>query len=95
VPLALLGWLRAAPDAAPGVRGSGPAARAARASEWVSPAARLRGGLGALRGGAHLAWIAVHSVGIWLVASTLPDPRRDLAIGLDLGGPIRTLAAAG
>jgi hypothetical protein len=35
----------------------------------------LRGfgqGLGALRGGRHLFWIAFHSLTIWLVASTLP-----------------------
>ena len=94
VPLAILGWLRAAPGSALGfaewVIRPGPE----RISNWVMH--QLRGfaaGLGALRGGAHLAWITIHSVAIWLVASTLPILAAIWAVGIDLGGPVRTLAA--
>ncbi len=95
VPLAMLGWLRAAPEHALGFAALLLQPAPARASEWLLR--QLRGfaaGLGALRGGAHLAWIAVHSVAIWLVASTLPILAAIWAVGLDLGGPLRTLAAA-
>jgi len=95
VPLAMLGWLRAAPESALAFAGLFMRPAPARVSEWVLR--QLRGfaaGLGALRGGAHLAWIAVHSVGIWLVASTLPILAAIWAVpGIDLGGPVRTLAA--
>ena len=60
----------------------------ARVSEWVLR--QLRGfaaGLGALRGGAHLAWIAVHSVGDLAGRLDAADPRRDL------GGSASTSAA--
>ena len=94
VPLAMLGWLRAAPESALAFAGLFLRPAPARVSEWAMH--QLRGfaaGLGALRGGAHLAWIAVHSVGIWLVASTLPILAAIWAVGIDLGGPVRTLAA--
>lgn len=95
VPLAMLGWLRAAPESALAFAGLFVRPAPARVSEWVLH--QLRGfaaGLGALRGGAHLAWIAIHSVGIWLVASTLPILAAIWAVGsIDLGGPVRTLAA--
>jgi glycosyltransferase 2 family protein len=94
VPLAGLLWLRAAPAQALGFAGFVMRPAPARASAWLL--GQLRGfadGLGALRGGAHLAWIAVHSVMIWLVTSTLPILAGIWAVGLDLGGPIRTLAA--
>jgi uncharacterized protein (TIRG00374 family) len=95
VPLAMLGWLRAAPASALAfaalVLRPGPA----RLSEWTLDQLRaFAAGLGALRGGAHLAWIAVHSAGIWLVASTLPILAAIWAVGLDLGSPVRTLAAS-
>jgi hypothetical protein len=57
----------------------------------------LRGvseGLGALRGGRHLFWIAFHSATIWLVASTLPILAGMWALGIDLGPPLRELYAA-
>ncbi len=57
----------------------------------------LRGvsaGLGALKGGRHLLWIALHSVGIWLVASTLPILAGMWALGVDFGSPGRELMAA-
>ncbi len=94
VPLAMLGWLRAAPESALAFAGLFMRPAPARVSEWALH--QLRGfaaGLGALRGGAHLAWIAIHSAGIWLVASTLPILAAIWAVGLDLGGPVHTLAA--
>jgi len=95
VPLAVLGWLRAAPDSALAVAAMFVRPAPARFSSWVMH--QLRGfaaGLGALRGGAHLAWIAVHSIGIWLVTSTVPILAAIWAVpGIELGGPLRTLAA--
>ncbi|MDH5566761.1 MAG: flippase-like domain-containing protein [Myxococcales bacterium] len=52
------------------------------------------GGLGALRGGVHLFWIAFHSLLIWLVASSIPISAGILALGVDLGTPARMLAAS-
>lgn len=51
-------------------------------------------GLGALSGGRHLLWLIVHSLGIWLVASTMPILAGLLALGIDLGSPLETLGAA-
>jgi glycosyltransferase 2 family protein len=48
-------------------------------------------GLGALRGGRHLVWIALHSLTIWLVASTVPLLVGLWAFGVELGGPLDTL----
>jgi hypothetical protein len=95
VPLLMLGWLRAAPESGLAFAGLFLRPAPARVSEWVLR--QLHGfaaGLGALRGGAHLAWITIHSVGIWLVASTVPILAAIWAVGsIDLGGPVRTLAA--
>ena len=94
VPLAALVWLRAAPESALAFAGFFARLAPARAAEWVMGQLRsFADGLGALRGGAHLAWIAVHSVLIWFVASTLPILAAIWAVGLDMGGPVRTLAA--
>ncbi len=57
----------------------------------------LRGfsqGLGALRGGRHLFWIAFHSLTIWLVASTIPLIAGFLALGIEFASPGQTLRAA-
>lgn len=48
-------------------------------------------GLAALRGGRHLFWIVLHSVVIWLVASTGPMLLGLWAFGVDLGSPMETL----
>ncbi len=48
-------------------------------------------GLGALRGGRHLFWIVLHSIVIWLVASTGPLLLGLWAFGVDLGSPLDTL----
>ncbi len=94
VPLAGLVWLRAAPESLLGLAALMLRPTPARISEWVLH--QLRGfaaGLGALRGGSHLAWIAVESIAVWLIVSTLPILAAIWAVGLDLGGPVRTLAA--
>jgi glycosyltransferase 2 family protein len=94
VPLAGLIWLRAAPGSALAFAEFFLQFAPARASEWATRQLRtFADGLGALRGGAHLTWIFVHSIGIWLVASTLPILAAIWAVGFDTGGPIRTLAA--
>jgi uncharacterized protein (TIRG00374 family) len=94
VPLAGLIWLRVAPRSALAFAEFFVRLAPARASEWVMRQLRtFADGLGALRGGAHLTWILVHSIGIWLVASTLPILAAIWAVGLDLGDAMRTLAA--
>jgi uncharacterized protein (TIRG00374 family) len=55
---------------------------------------RFQEGLGALAAGTHLVWLAVYTVLIWGVASTLPIVAVFLALGLDLGGPGQMLVAA-
>jgi uncharacterized protein (TIRG00374 family) len=51
-------------------------------------------GIEALSGGAHLFWIACHSLSIWLVAAALPILAGFLALGIDLGSPGRMVAAS-
>ena len=46
---------------------------------------RFTDGLGALSGGTHLAWIAVHSLLIWLVVGAMPMAAGLLAFGIDVG----------
>ena len=41
-------------------------------------------GLGSLRGGTHLFWIALHSVMIWLVCSVIPFGAALVGFGVDL-----------
>jgi uncharacterized protein (TIRG00374 family) len=95
LPIVLLAGLRVAPE------------RAIAVALWVlRPFPRrlsefserlLRGfseGLGALRGGLHLFWIAFYSLVIWLVASTIPLLAGFIALGIDLGSPLETLGAA-
>jgi uncharacterized protein (TIRG00374 family) len=55
---------------------------------------RFQEGLGALRGGVHLVWIGVHSLAIWLVASTLPVIAGFLALGIEFESLRETVAAA-
>jgi uncharacterized protein (TIRG00374 family) len=52
---------------------------------------RFTQGLGAISGGAHLFWILIHSVGIWLILGVLPMIAGIVAFGIDLGGPARLL----
>jgi len=55
---------------------------------------QFHAGLGALRSGTHLLWIAAHSVSIWLVGSTFPFLVGFWALGIDLGSFIDELTAA-
>jgi hypothetical protein len=55
---------------------------------------RFGDGLGALKGGAHLFWIAFHSITVWFVASTIPMLAGFWALGIDFGSPFETLVAA-
>ena len=54
---------------------------------------RFGDGLGALRGGAHLFWIAFHSIVVWFAASTIPMLAGFWALGIDFGSPFETLVA--
>jgi hypothetical protein len=54
----------------------------------------LAEGLGSLRGGRHLFWIAWHTVWLWGVLSVIPFYGTLAALGVDLGSPGRNLAAA-
>ncbi|MDE0886531.1 MAG: lysylphosphatidylglycerol synthase transmembrane domain-containing protein [Myxococcota bacterium] len=51
-------------------------------------------GLGALRGGRHLLWIALDSVMIWLVTGTAPILLGFYFFGIEMGGPLDTLVHA-
>lgn len=55
---------------------------------------RFSEGLGALRGGVHLVWIAVHSLLIWLVGSTIPFLAGFWALGIEFASPGEMLLAA-
>ena len=55
---------------------------------------RLHEGLGALRGGRHLVWIAFYSFLIWWVVSVVPVVASFLALGIDLGSFLRMVEAA-
>ena len=67
----------------------------ARFANYVVDAlGRFGDGLGALKGGAHLFWIAFHSIVVWLVASTIPMLAGFWALGIDFGSPFETLVAA-
>jgi len=55
---------------------------------------RFAGGLGALRGGRHLLWIAWHTVVIWLVISVVPILAAFEALAIDLHSPWQELVAA-
>jgi uncharacterized protein (TIRG00374 family) len=54
---------------------------------------RFHEGLGALRGGRHLFWIAVQSAVIWLVVSPAAILVGFLALGIDLGSPVEMIEA--
>lgn len=55
---------------------------------------RFHEGLGALRSGRHLIWIAWHSFLIWWVVSVIPVVASFLALGIDLGSFLRMVEAA-
>ncbi len=55
---------------------------------------RFQDGLGALSGGSHLFWIFVHSVVIWLFASTIPFLAAIRAVGVEPASASEALAQA-
>jgi len=55
---------------------------------------RFSEGLGVLRSGHHLLRVVGYTLLIWLVASTIPLLAAFAAVGVDLGSPLDTLAAA-
>jgi len=95
LPIAFLGALRAAPDRVVelvlALLRPFPARIAAFAERMLRHFAE---GLGALSGGRHLVWIALHSAIIWSVFSTIPIAAAFLALDMDLGSPLRGLGAA-
>jgi uncharacterized protein (TIRG00374 family) len=94
LPILFLLVLRAAPDRMVWLarRSLGFAPRLAEFVERMLR--RFTEGLGALRGGRHLAWIALHSASLWLVLSVPPIAAAFLALGIDLGSTERMLEAA-
>jgi uncharacterized protein (TIRG00374 family) len=67
----------------------------ARAAAFVERGIhRFAEGLGALRGGRHLFWIALHSVVIWLVISVVPIVAAFLALDIELPSAWQSLVAA-
>jgi uncharacterized protein (TIRG00374 family) len=94
LPIAGLALLKAAPDfvvrVAVGVLR--PLPRAAGVTERLIR--RFHEGLGALSGGRHLFWIALHSAVIWLVVSPATIFVGFLALGIDLGSELEMLEAS-
>jgi len=94
LPVVMLGLLRAAPEQTLGLAARALRPAPDRVSTWLLRQLRVfAAGLGALRGGAHWGWVALHSLAIWGVASTLPFLAAFWALDMDFGGPARTLAA--
>ena len=55
---------------------------------------RFSKGLDSLRGGKHLFWVVVHSIVLWGVISVVPLYVGMESVGIDLGSPMRMLAAS-
>lgn len=55
---------------------------------------QIASGLGSLRGGRHLGWLAFHSVVLWLVLAPIPFAATLLALDIDLGSPSRLAAVS-
>lgn len=96
VPLLAVLLLRAAPEAMVRLfeRVLGPVLPAATTVSAAALLRRFAAGLGSLRGGAHLFWIAWHSVLLWGVSQMVPFLAGILALHLDLGGFGASLTAA-
>lgn len=96
LPVIFVGALRVAPGKAIALfRSVARPFLSARLAGWLEELLRrFAEGLGSLRGGMHLFWIALHSALIWLVVSVIPLIAGILALGIDLGPPLRLLAAS-
>lgn len=95
LPMAVLVWLRVSPEQALGfLHRALTLLLPERLSERVEGLLRrFAAGLGSLRGGRHLFWVVLDSVLLWGVVSVVPFYAGVLALGIDLGSPLRTLAA--
>ncbi len=94
-PIAALALLRAAPERTLRLVGVLLRPFPARVGELADHhLRRFAEGLGALRGGAHLFWIAFHSVVIWLLWSPLPFVGGFLALELQFESAGQLLLAA-
>lgn len=94
-PVLGLMWLRAAPQQVMGIARIALRPFPERLGGFVlGQLDRFGEGLGALRGGSHLFWIGLHTLSIWLIASTLPMTAGFLALDVDLGSPWSTLVAS-
>ncbi|HVP30488.1 MAG TPA: lysylphosphatidylglycerol synthase transmembrane domain-containing protein [Myxococcota bacterium] len=96
LPLAAMVALRIAPDRAVAVAGwFGRFVLPAGAVERLQALLRrFSEGLGSIKGGVHLFWIALHSILIWFVFSMLPFAAAIWAMDIDLGSLERTLEAS-
>ena len=95
VPGFLLLWLRKSPDRVIAFATWALRPFPDRWTERVTGLLRqFHAGLGSLRSGTHLLWIAVHSMLIWPVASTIPFLVGFWALGIDLGSFSDTLVVA-
>ncbi|MEN8182736.1 MAG: lysylphosphatidylglycerol synthase transmembrane domain-containing protein [Myxococcota bacterium] len=96
VPVSAVIALRVAPEQVVGLAGRTLLwALPERAVLWVQRLLRsFAEGLGSLRGGRHLFWIALHSVLIWGVFSVIPIYGALQALHVDLGSTSRQLSAS-
>jgi uncharacterized protein (TIRG00374 family) len=95
LPFAALFWMRVAPDQIAAIGGALARPLPLRIRELGRrQLENFTQGLGALRGGSHLFWIAFHSLGIWLVASTIPMLAGFLALGVEFDSPFEALLAS-
>ncbi len=95
VPTLVLIWLRVAPDQMIAVAERVLRPFPDRIGAFVEKLLRrISEGLGALRGGTHLVWIGIHTLNIWLVASTIPMIAGFLAVGVQFGSVVETVTAA-
>jgi len=95
LPVAVLVWLRVAPEQALRfLHRMLTLVLPSRLSERVEGLLqRFAEGLGSLRGGRHLFWVMFDSVVLWAVVSVIPFYAGVVALGIQLGSPLRTLAA--
>lgn len=94
VPVGVLAWLRFAPVQVRRLVGFALRPFPDRAEQFaLRQLDRVGEGLGAISRGRHLVWIGLHSLGIWLVASTLPVLAGFWSLGLEFPSRFDELVA--
>lgn len=95
LPLGAMVWLRIAPGQVVSVTRAvlGVVTRGRGAVSAERLIRHVADGLGSLQGGRHLWWVAWHSVVIWTVLGVAPFVIGMWSLGIDLGGPVREVAA--